>query len=123
MKACASPSGSGLPAYWKSNAPLAPSPSRRWNCGWSSRRGDDQDLADAGEHQRRQRIIDHRLVVDRQQLLADASVIGYSRVPEPPASTMPFVIVMIRSRFTAPVQLLTRQLAHARPAPHAMAAA
>ena len=33
------------------------------------RRGDDQNIADAGKHQRRQRIIDHRLVVDRQQLL------------------------------------------------------
>jgi hypothetical protein len=34
------------------------------------RRGDDEHFANAGEHQRRQRIIDHRLVVDRQQLLA-----------------------------------------------------
>src|SRR5262249_1903453 len=31
-----------------------------------ARRGDDQNVAYAGEHQRRQRIIDHRLVVDRQ---------------------------------------------------------
>ena len=36
-----------------------------------ARRGDDQDLADAGHHQRRQRVVDHRLVVHRQQLLAD----------------------------------------------------
>ena len=35
------------------------------------RRRDDQDFANAGQHQRRQRIIDHRLVVDRQQLLGD----------------------------------------------------
>ena len=34
-------------------------------------RGDQQDVADAGQDQRRQRIVDHRLVVDRQQLLAD----------------------------------------------------
>src|SRR4029453_9891072 len=33
-------------------------------------RGDDQDLPDAREHQHAQRVIDHRLVVDRQQLLA-----------------------------------------------------
>ena len=33
------------------------------------RRGDHQDVADAGQHQRRQRVVDHRLVVDRQQLL------------------------------------------------------
>ena len=32
---------------------------------------DQQDLADAGQHQRGQRVVDHRLVVDRQQLLAD----------------------------------------------------
>ena len=35
-------------------------------------RGDDEDVADAGEHQRRERVVDHRLVVDRHQLLADA---------------------------------------------------
>ncbi len=36
------------------------------------RRGDDQDVAHAGQHQRGQRMIDHRLVVDRQQLLGHA---------------------------------------------------
>src|SRR5690606_30514462 len=35
------------------------------------RRGDDEDVADPAEHQGRQRIIDHRLVVDRQELLGD----------------------------------------------------
>jgi len=30
-----------------------------------------QDLANAGQHQGRERVVDHRLVVDRQQLLAD----------------------------------------------------
>ena len=34
------------------------------------RRGDDEDVTNAREHQRRQRIIDHRLVVDRQDLFA-----------------------------------------------------
>ena len=34
------------------------------------RGGDEENLADAGEHQHRQRIIDHRLVVDRHELLA-----------------------------------------------------
>ena len=33
--------------------------------------GDDQDLADARQHQHGERVVDHRLVVDRQQLLAD----------------------------------------------------
>ena len=35
------------------------------------RAGDDRHVAHAGEHERRQREIDHRLVVYRQQLLAD----------------------------------------------------
>ena len=33
------------------------------------RRGDDQDVLDARQHEGRQRVVDHRLVVDRQQLL------------------------------------------------------
>lgn len=33
--------------------------------------GDDQDLPDAGEHEHRQRVVDHRLVIDVKQLLAD----------------------------------------------------
>ena len=33
------------------------------------RRRDDEDVADAGEHEGRQRVVDHGLVVDRQQLL------------------------------------------------------
>src|SRR3989475_12967499 len=35
------------------------------------RRRDDQDVPDAGEHQRRQRVVDHGLVVDRQKLLRE----------------------------------------------------
>ncbi len=37
------------------------------------RRGDDQHLADPRQHQGRQRIVDHRLVVDREELLADGA--------------------------------------------------
>src|SRR2546426_11501426 len=33
-------------------------------------RGDDENLPDTSQHQGRQRVIDHRLVVDRQELLA-----------------------------------------------------
>ncbi len=36
------------------------------------RRRDDQDLPDAGHHERRQRVVDHRLVIDGHELLADA---------------------------------------------------
>ena len=35
------------------------------------RRRDQQDVANARQHQHRQRIVDHRLVVDGQELLAD----------------------------------------------------
>src|SRR6185295_16854636 len=34
-------------------------------------RRDDENIADAGEHQGGLRIVDHRLVVDGQQLFAD----------------------------------------------------
>ncbi|MNI29947.1 hypothetical protein D3C73_837760 [compost metagenome] len=34
--------------------------------------GDQQDFLDAGEHQDRDRVVDHRLVVDRQQLFGHA---------------------------------------------------
>lgn len=36
---------------------------------------DDEYVADAGEHQRRQRVINHRFIVDREQLFADT--LGY----------------------------------------------
>ena len=35
------------------------------------RRGDDEHLPDTRQHQRRQRVVHHRLAVDRDQLLAD----------------------------------------------------
>ena len=35
------------------------------------RRGDDENLPNPAEHQRRQRVVHHRFVVDRHQLLAD----------------------------------------------------
>ena len=34
-------------------------------------RRDQQDIANSRQHQHRQRVVDHRLVVDRQQLLVD----------------------------------------------------
>src|SRR3712207_8556981 len=35
------------------------------------RRRDDQDVPDVRQHQRRERVVDHRLVVDRQQLRSE----------------------------------------------------
>ena len=35
-------------------------------------RGDDEDIPDSGHHQHRDRIVDHRLIVDGQELLGDS---------------------------------------------------
>ena len=40
--------------------------------GKIGRSGDDQYVADSGEHEHGNRIVDHRFVVDRKQLLADS---------------------------------------------------
>ncbi|MNO89191.1 hypothetical protein D3C76_806680 [compost metagenome] len=52
-------------------APLAAVAQQLLEAGRVLGRRDDQDLADTGQHQRAERVIDHRLVVDRQQLLGN----------------------------------------------------
>lgn len=44
-------------------------PEQALEVGQVGRRGDDQDVPDARKHERGQRVVDHGLVVDRQQLL------------------------------------------------------
>ena len=44
-------------------------PEQALEVGEVGRRGDDQDVADARQHEGGQRVVDHGLVVDRQQLL------------------------------------------------------
>ena len=44
-------------------------PEQALEVGEVRRRGDDQDVADARQHERAKRVVDHGLVVDRQQLL------------------------------------------------------
>ena len=44
-------------------------PEQALEVGEVRRRGDDQDVPDARQHEGGQRVIDHGLVVDRQQLL------------------------------------------------------
>ena len=44
-------------------------PEQALEVGEVRRRGDDQDVADARKHEGGQRVVDHGLVVDRQQLL------------------------------------------------------
>ena len=45
-------------------------PEQPLEVGQVGRGGDDQDVADARQHERGERVVDHGLVVDRQQLLA-----------------------------------------------------
>lgn len=49
-------------------------PEQALEVGQVGRRGDDQDVPDARQHEGGQRVVDHGLVVDRQQLLG-----GYER--------------------------------------------
>ena len=72
MKACARPSGLGCTAKVRLMPNCEPSPSSRWKPLGLVGCRDDQDVPDAREHQRGERVVDHRLVVDRHQLLADA---------------------------------------------------
>ena len=69
--ACARPPGWGCTAYWIERPIWLPSPSTRskppMSVGVEIRRISRMPA----EHQGRERVIDHRLVVDRQQLLAD----------------------------------------------------
>ena len=44
-------------------------PEQALEVGEVGRRGDDQDVADARQHEGAERVVDHGLVVDRQQLL------------------------------------------------------
>lgn len=44
-------------------------PEQALEVGQVGRRGDDQDVPDARQHEGAKRVVDHRLVVDRQQLL------------------------------------------------------
>ena len=44
-------------------------PEQALEVGQVGRRGDDQDVPDARQHEGGQRVVDHGLVVDRQQLL------------------------------------------------------
>ena len=52
------------------DAELAAITQKTLEIGEVGRRGDDENVANARHHERGERIVDHRLVVDRQQLLA-----------------------------------------------------
>ena len=61
----------GLDGVLQVDAPLAAVAEQLLEARGVLRGGDDQDVTDAGQQQRGQRVVDHRLVVDRQQLLGD----------------------------------------------------
>ena len=58
--------GRGLRGVLKLQTPLRPVAEQPLETGAVFGGGDDQDLADAGQHVHRQRVVDHRLVVDGQ---------------------------------------------------------
>ncbi len=63
--------GARLRGVGKIDAPLLAVAQQRLEPGKIARRRDDEDVADAAQHQHRQRIIDQRLVVDWKDLLGD----------------------------------------------------
>lgn len=61
--------GAGLLGVGEVHAVARAVPEQALEVGQVRRRGDDQDVPDARQHEGGQRVVDHGLVVDRQQLL------------------------------------------------------
>lgn len=61
--------GAGLLGVGEVHAVARAVPEQALEVGQVGRRGDDQDVTDARQHEGGQRVVDHGLVVDRQQLL------------------------------------------------------
>ena len=61
--------GRGLLCVGQVHAVARSVPEQALEVGQVRRRGDDQDVPDARQHEGGQRVVDHGLVVDRQQLL------------------------------------------------------
>ena len=59
----------GLDGVLQVDAPFAAVAEQLFEARGVLRGGDDQDVLDASQQERGQRVVDHRLVVDRQQLL------------------------------------------------------
>ena len=66
------PVGRGLRNIGEVQPPLATIAHQALELGLILGGGDDRDLANAGQHQHAEGVIDHRFVIDRQQLFADA---------------------------------------------------
>ena len=65
------PIRAGLHGVLEIQAPLAPVAQQLLKARRVLRRADDEDVAHSAQHQRAERVVDHGLVIDRQQLLAD----------------------------------------------------
>ena len=100
--ACAMPPGR-LHCVLKIHSPSALRPHELPKSRHILRRRNDQHVPYPRQHQRRQRIIDHRLVIDRQQALLTAWVTGYNRVPDPPARMIPLTSLPYSS-FSTPAR-------------------
>ena len=88
MKASARPLGFACVTYSKFKPHWLPSPRSSGKGGVTGIR-DDENVSDPGQHQSRERVVDHRFVVYRHQLFADDQ--GQRIEPvRPPARTMPF---------------------------------
>ena len=61
--------GAGLLGVGEAHAVARAVPEQALEVGEVGRRGDDKDVPDARQHEGGQRVVDHGLVVDRQQLL------------------------------------------------------
>lgn len=61
--------GRGLLGVGEVHAVARAVPEQALEVGQAGRRGDDQDVPDARQHEGAERVVDHGLVVDRQQLL------------------------------------------------------
>ena len=70
VKRLGDPVGSRLHGVTQRQTPLASVAQKLQERGCGPRSRDHQDVPNPGKHQNAQRIVDHRLVVDRQQLLA-----------------------------------------------------
>ena len=63
------PVGAGLFGIFEGHAPLRPVTQQRLKSGQIAGRGYDQRLPDPSQHHGAERVIDHRLVIDRHKLL------------------------------------------------------
>ena len=90
--------GARLHFVGEAQAELGAVAEERLEAGQVLGRRDDEDVADAGHHQDREGVVDHRLVVDGQELLADGPGDGKETRAGPPGEDDAFHGHIIRGR-------------------------